>query len=238
MRLKDKVAIITGAGQGIGQATALKFAREGSRVAVCDINRSAVDMTVEAIVANGGEALGYTIDVTDKASIAKMVEGVMGAWGRIDTLVNNAGIAPNITLADGTDEALDEIFEINVKGPFRLIQAALPHLKAAGQGRVVNVASLSGKRVSNLNVGYQMSKHALVALTHAVRRVGFEHGIRATALCPGFVATDLTADVVDMPRAQMIDAADLAVLAATLIELPNNASVAELLVSCRYEHTM
>ena len=92
MRLKDKVAIITGAGQGIGQATAFKFAREGSRVAVCDINRSAVDLTVETILANGGEALGFIIDVTDKASIAKMVEGVMGAWGRIDTLVNNAGI--------------------------------------------------------------------------------------------------------------------------------------------------
>ncbi len=165
-------------------------------------------------------------------------QSTMETFGRIDSLVNNAGIAPKITLEEGTDDDLDEIFEINVKAPFRLIQAALPHLKASGRGRVINVASLSGKRVYGLNAGYQMTKHALVALTHAVRRAGFEHGIRATALCPGFVATDLTAGAIEMPRDEMIDPKDLAILAATVIELPNTASIAELLVNCRYEHTV
>src|SRR5512146_3314238 len=92
MRLTDKVSIITGAGQGIGRATALKFAAEGAKVAVCDINPAAVDDTVHAIREAGGEAAGYVVDVTDKDSIARMVAGVMAKWARIDTLVNNAGI--------------------------------------------------------------------------------------------------------------------------------------------------
>jgi NAD(P)-dependent dehydrogenase (short-subunit alcohol dehydrogenase family) len=89
-----------------------------------------------------------------------------------------------------------------------------------------------------LNAGYQMSKHAVVALTHAVRRAGWEHGIRATAVCPGFVETDMTAHVTDLPREEMTDPADIARLVATVVALPNNAAVAELLVNCRYEHML
>ena len=125
-----------------------------------------------------------------------------------------------------------------MKAPFRVIQAALPHLKASGRGRVVNVASLSGKRVMGLNAGYQMSKHAVVALTHAVRRLGWEHGIRATALCPGFVDTDLTSQVTDVEHEHMTSVDDLAELVATIVHLPNTAAIAELLVNCRYEHML
>ena len=92
MRLTGKVSIITGAAQGIGRATALKFAKEGAKVAVCDINMESVLETIELVESAGGEAVGFRVDVTDKDSIAKMVEGVMAKWGRIDTLVNNAGI--------------------------------------------------------------------------------------------------------------------------------------------------
>jgi NAD(P)-dependent dehydrogenase (short-subunit alcohol dehydrogenase family) len=127
------------------------------------------------------------------------------------------------------------MWEVNVKGPLRTIRAALPHLKASGSGRVVTVASLSGKRIKNRNAGYAMSKFAAVALTHAVRELGWEHGIRATALCPGFVATDMTAKVTSFPRDAMIRPQDLAELVATVIALPNTASVAELLVNCQYE---
>lgn len=230
-----RVAMISGASRGIGLAIAQELARRGHTLSlgVRRLNAAPADL-----VAAPGGCLVVPYDATDRLSHAAWVDATMARFGRIDTLVNNAGIAPKVTLEDGTDQALDEMFEVNVKAPFRLIQAALPHLKAAGQGRVINVASLSGKRVYGLNAGYQMSKHALVALTHAVRRAGFEHGIRASALCPGFVATDLTAGAVEMPRAEMIDPKDLAVLAATLIELPNTASVAELLVNCRYEHTL
>jgi NAD(P)-dependent dehydrogenase (short-subunit alcohol dehydrogenase family) len=117
----------------------------------------------------------------------------------------------------------------------RVIRAAWPHLVAAGDGRVVNVASLSGKRVKNDNLGYAMSKFAVMALTQEVRRLGWEHGIRATAVCPGFVDTDMTAYVTTYPREQMSRPEDLAALIATVLHLPATASVAELLVNCRHE---
>ncbi|MCC0031430.1 MAG: SDR family NAD(P)-dependent oxidoreductase, partial [Brucellaceae bacterium] len=133
---------------------------------------------------------------------------------------------------------LDALWAVNVKGPLFLTRACMPHLKAAGAGRVVNVASLSGKRVRNENIAYNMTKHAIMALTHGTRRIGWEHGVRATALCPGFVATDLTADVTKVARDEMIEPGDLAELAATVIALPNTAAVAEVLVNCRLEDTL
>jgi len=116
-----------------------------------------------------------------------------------------------------------------------MIKHCLPHLRAAGSGRIVNVASLSGKRVRNDNVAYSMSKFAVMALTHSARRLGWEDGVRATAICPSFTATDLVADVTKVTRHEMIDPADLAVLAETALALPNTAAVAELLVNCRLE---
>src|SRR5690242_11268904 len=107
MRLTDKVSIITGAGQGIGRATALKFASEGAKVAVCDINPTAVDDTVRAILESDGQAVGFKVDVTDKDSIARMVRGVMAKWGRIDTLVNNAGIVQDAQFKKMTDEQFE-----------------------------------------------------------------------------------------------------------------------------------
>jgi NAD(P)-dependent dehydrogenase (short-subunit alcohol dehydrogenase family) len=130
---------------------------------------------------------------------------------------------------------LDETLDINVKAPFRLAQAALPHLKRAGNGRFVQLASLSGKRVKNLNVGYQMSKHAVIALTHAVRRAGWDDGVRATAVCPGFVNTDMAAGLADLPPDAMTQPGDIATIVVNTLELPNTASMAELLINCRHE---
>ena len=120
MRLTDKVSIITGGGQGIGRATALKFAAEGAKVAVCDINQTAVDETVREIVAMGREAAGSNVDVTDKDSIARMVAGVMAKWGRIDTLVNNAGIVQDAQFKKMTDEQFERVIDVNLKGVYHL----------------------------------------------------------------------------------------------------------------------
>ncbi len=122
-----------------------------------------------------------------------------------------------------------------MKAPFRLIQAALPHLRRAGNARVVQIASLSGKRVKNLNAGYQMSKHAVIALTHAVRRAGWDDGVRATAICPGFVNTEMAAGIADLAPEAMTQPDDVARLVANTIDMPNSASVAEILVNCRHE---
>ena len=118
----------------------------------------------------------------------------------------------------------------------RLIRAAWPALAAAGSGRVVNIASLSGKRVPNENFGYALSKHAVIALTHAVRQTGWDAGIRAASICPGLTATDMTQGVTaKVPAETMSQPEDIAALAATLLALPNNAAVPEVTVNWRYE---
>jgi NAD(P)-dependent dehydrogenase (short-subunit alcohol dehydrogenase family) len=223
----ERVALISGANRGIGAAIARRLVAAGWRLAL-GVRRPD---TGEA----GPACTVHRYDALDRDAGRRWVAEAVAAHGRIDALINNAGVAPFVGLEDGDEDALDELFDVNVKAPFRLIRAALPHLKASGQGRVVNLASLSGKRVLGLNAGYQMSKHAVVALTHAVRRIGWPHGIRATALCPGFVDTDLIAGKTDLPADELIQPDDLARLVELLLDLPNSASIAELLVNGRYE---
>jgi NADP-dependent 3-hydroxy acid dehydrogenase YdfG len=226
--------MISGASRGIGLAIARELKQSGLALSL----GIRTPGSFSDPLATDRDVLVYPYDACDRHAAVPWVNSTIARFGRIDVLVNNAGISRFVSLEEGRDDDLDELLAVNVKAPFRVIRAALPHLKASGSGRVINVASLSGKRVMGLNVGYQMSKHAVVALTHAVRRIGWEHGIRATALCPGFVDTDLVAHVTDVPHDQMIDPADLAKLVATVVALPNTAAIAELLVNCRYEHML
>jgi NAD(P)-dependent dehydrogenase (short-subunit alcohol dehydrogenase family) len=162
-------------------------------------------------------------------------------FGRIDGLVNNAGILRQITFEDGGEDLLDELWAVNVKAPFRLIRLALPHLRRGGHGRIVNIASTDGKRYRDrsVSVGYAMSKHALVALSHAARFAGWDDGVRVTALCPGAVDTELLAGIPGVvPGPGRIDPALIARLVSLLLSLPNNASIAELPVNTRLESTL
>ena len=142
MRLTGKVSIITGAGQGIGRATALKFAAEGARVAVCDINLDSVNETVLEIAANGGEAAAFRIDVTDKESITKMVEGVMSKWGRVDTLVNNAGIVQDAQFKKMTDEQFERVIDVNLKGVYNCTKAVVDIMLEQNSGVILNASSI------------------------------------------------------------------------------------------------
>jgi len=223
-----RVALVSGANRGIGLAIAREVKAAGYALSLGVRNPQSVPVDLL-----GADTQVHVYDAAN-AGEAAWVDAAFARFGRIDALVNNAGIAPFVGFEEGSDEDLDALLEVNVKAPFRLVRAALPHLKAAGSGRVITVASLSGKRVLGLNAGYQMAKHAAVALSHATRRIGWEHGIRATALCPGYVDTDLTAGV-DFPREEMSRPEDLARLVVTVLQLPNTASVAELLVNCRFE---
>lgn len=227
---EGRVAMVSGAARGIGRAVVERLLASGFRVSAGV--RAARGLT-------GSDALlAHRYDAEQAGSAEAWVAATQARFGAIHALVNAAGINPVATLTDPDETALDAMWAVNVKGPLRVIRAALPALKACGEGRVVNVASLSGKRVANANIGYAMSKFALTALTHAVRREGWDHGVRATSLCPGFVATDMTADVASFPRARMSDPRDLAVLVETVLRLPNTASVAELLVNCRFEEML
>jgi NADP-dependent 3-hydroxy acid dehydrogenase YdfG len=230
---EGRVVMVSGANRGIGLAVAKALHDRGYRLSLGARDTAKLDAATQAL--GRDRVMGAAFDARDKASAAAWVEATVRRFGRIDALVNNAGIALDVALEDDDEDAYDAMWEVNVKGPLRLIRLALPHLRRAGTGRIVNVASLSGKRVKNEKAGYAMSKFAVMALTHAVRRAGWDDGVRATALCPSFVATDMTDWVKDVPRAGMIQPEDLAELVATALALPNNAVVAELLVNCRLE---
>ncbi|GGF81990.1 agropine synthesis reductase [Azorhizobium oxalatiphilum] len=222
-----RVALVSGASRGIGRAVAERLQASGFRISagVRDLKHANLPEGIHTSLYDAGEA----------ASAQRWIDEAQAAYGRIDVLVNAAGINTKARLLDADETPFDDLWNINSMGPLRVIRAAWPHLVASGSGRVINISSLSGKRVRNENVGYAMSKHALVALTHAVRQHGWEHGIRATALCPGFVDTDMTATVTKVPRAAMSRPEDIALLVEALVQLPNTASVAELLVNCQKE---
>lgn len=228
-----RVVLISGANRGIGCALAQVLYAKGYALSL-----GARDVaTLQATTANMDPARIHRAlyDAADWAGQAEWVAAAHERFGRIDVLVNNAGMSADMKLRNASEAVLDEIWAVNCKAPLNMIRCALPHLEAGGNGRIVNVASLSGKRVANDNIAYSMSKFAVLALTHGARRIGWDKGVRATALCPGFVRTDMTAGSDKIAPQDMIDPLDLAELVATVIALPNTASIAELLVNCRFE---
>ena len=235
-QLKNKVAIVTGSATGLGAAVALQLADKGCNV-VINYTKSETEAkeTLAACEAKGVEALLAQGDVGEDADCRRIVDETVKKWGRVDVLVNNAGIIETAELEALTEDALDAMWSVNVKAPFRMIRLALPHLRTDGSGRVVSIASLSGLRVmGTFAPGSAMSKHAVLALSEATKQAGWDDGIRVTSVCPGFIATDMTNDY-GGDQAMMIDAADLAELISTTISLPNTASVAQLNVACRLE---
>ncbi len=231
-----RVVMVSGANRGIGLAIAQALYGAGYTLSL-----GARDPAALGDVTGGWDAERVLVDrydAEDQASHRQWVASTARRYGRIDGLVNNAGMVVRVTVEDDKDEALDRMWAVNVKAPLSMIRTALPYLRRSGAGRVVNIASIAGKAVYNNNVGYAMTKFAAVALSHATRHAGWDDGVRCTALCPGFVATDMTADVETFPHDRMMAPGDIADLALTVLALSNNASVAELVVNCRNDATM
>ena len=228
-----RVILVSGASRGIGFAIAKTLYDKGYTVSLGVRDPHAL----MGAIAHWNELRVHTAhyEATQWHTHEAWVESVVERFGRLDGLVNNAGIGSRGTIRNIDEQELDTLFAVNCKAPLNMIRQALPHLEASGSGRIVNVASLSGKRVKNDSIAYNMSKFAVVALTHSVRRLGWEKGVRATALCPSFVRTDMTAGAAQIAAELMTNPADLAELVATVIASPNTASVAELLVNCRLE---
>jgi 3-oxoacyl-[acyl-carrier protein] reductase len=195
MRLKDNVAIITGAGQGIGLATAVKFASEGAKVAVCDINRKSVDHAVRLVAESAAETVGFVVDVTDKESIGRMVEGVMAKWGRIDTLVNNAGIVEDAQFRKMTDEQFDRVIDVNLKGVYNCTRAVVDIMLAQSSGCILNASSIVGLYGNFGQTNYAATKFGVIGMVKTWARELGRKGIRANAICPGFVETPILASM-------------------------------------------
>ena len=195
MRLVGKVSIITGAGQGIGQATALKFAKEGAKVAVCDINVVTVGETVALIHAAGGEAAGFRVDVTDKVSIAEMVEGVMSKWGRVDTLVNNAGIVQDAQFKKMSEDQFDRVIDVNLKGVYNCTKAVVDIMLAQNSGCILNASSIVGIYGNFGQTNYAATKFGVIGMMKTWARELGRKGIRSNAICPGFVETPILASM-------------------------------------------
>jgi 3-oxoacyl-[acyl-carrier protein] reductase len=191
MRLSDKVAIITGSASGIGEATAIKFAIEGAKVAVCDINLADAERVAKVITERGGTARAFHIDVTEKGSIARMVEGVMAAWGRIDTLVNNAGIVQDAQFRKMTDEQFERVVDVNLKGVYNCTKAVVDIMLEQHSGCILNASSIVGLYGNFGQTNYAATKFGVIGMVKTWARELGRKGIRANAICPGFVETPI-----------------------------------------------
>ena len=231
--------MVSGASRGIGAAIARKLLNDGYCLS---LGVRDVSATIEAFSAFAGDRLYIQhFDAQDPPTAEAWVNNTVQQFGALHALINNAGIWRQVNFESEDEDALDELWEVNVKGPFRLTRHALPHLRSCGNGRIVNIASTDGVRFrdTSCSVGYTMSKHALVAMSHAARQFGYEDGVRVTALCPGAVATELVAGVPGVtPTSQQLAPETVAHLVATLLSLPNNASVAWMPVNTRLESTL
>ena len=236
---EGRVAMISGASQGIGKAIAERLLADGYRLS---LGAREVDATRARFAdAQENSLIVEYFEANEPATAAAWMDRTLAHFGALDILVNNAGIWRQVNFDEGDEEALDDLWAVNVKSPFRLSRLALPHLRKCGCGRIVNIASTDGIRFrdTTCSVGYTMSKHALVAMSHAARHFAYDDGVRVTALCPGGVRTDLIATVPGVtPLAERLEPETVAHMVAYLLSLPNNASVAWMPLNTRLESTI
>lgn len=203
-RLNQKVSIITGAAQGIGLATALKFAQEGAIVVVCDVKPSAVDAAVLQCQAMGATVLGLVVDVTQRDMVDGMVKVVFEKFGRIDVLVNNAGITQDARLQKMTLEQFDKVIDVNLRGVFHCAQAVADCMVAQGGGVILNASSVVGIYGNYGQTNYAATKFGVIGFTKTWARELGPKGIRVNAVAPGFIATPILESIPEKMMEDMV----------------------------------
>ena len=192
MKLVDKVAIVTGAASGLGKAIAVRYAREGAKVAVADLNGQAADAVAAEIRAAGGQARGVAMDVTSEDAVNAGVAAVVAAYGGVDVLVSNAGVQIVHPLEEFSYAEWRTMMAIHLDGAFLTTKACLPHMYRSGRGgAVIYMGSVHSKLASMLKAPYVTAKHGLIGLAKTIAKEGAAHGVRANVICPGFVRTPL-----------------------------------------------
>ncbi len=200
MRLQDKVAVVTGAARGIGRAIAVRFAAEGARVAIFDLREPEGCEAVREIEATGGEALFLPTDVSNSAQVAASVQAVLAAWGRIDILVNDAGICPFESFLEMPEALWDRVLDTNLKGYFLVSQTVARTMIAAGiRGRIIAISSISAEFGGSQQAHYCASKAGINLLVKSMAISLGPHGITCNAVLPGTVETDINRDALSEP---------------------------------------
>lgn len=197
MRLKDRVAIVTGSTRGIGEAIAKKFAREGARVTVCGRNEERARKVAMAIEQNGGEALAIVADVSQWEDAQRLVNATLEKWGKIDILVNNAGVTRDNLLLRMGEEDWDTVLNINLKGTYNCTRAVIRSMMKQRFGRIINITSVVGIMGNAGQANYAASKAGIIGFTRSVARELASRQITCNAIAPGFIETDMTAALDD-----------------------------------------
>ena len=192
MELKTKVALITGAAQGIGKAVTLVLARHGADVVVADVNIEKAQETAREVEALGRAAMAVRVDVTHLEDVEKMVAAAMQRFGKIDILVNNAGIARDKLILRMTEEDWDTVLNVNLKGTFNCTKAVIKHMSKQRSGKIVNIASVVGMMGNPGQANYSASKAGVIGLTKTVAREFAARGINVNAIAPGYIQTPMT----------------------------------------------
>jgi len=228
------VVLVSGSDGGIGSAIVADLLTHGYRLSLGSLD---VGLLTDKFGPETPTKIYQPFDAFDPESARAWVARTVDTFGQIDGLVNALGLGTRVTIMDDNDPILDKLWEVNVKAPLRLTRLCMPFLEKCGHGRVVNIVSLGGKRIRNVAVGYGVTKFALMGLTHATRTYGWDKGIRATAICPGWVRTQrgMNSPTLKIAHDKMIDPDTIAQLVRTALELPNNAAIAEMLVNCEFE---
>ena len=234
-----RVILISGASRGIGAAIARRLHADGYTLS---LGARDPKMASDALGAHDqARVMTARFDALDADSASQWIAATVERFGRIDGLINNAGILRMVRFDEGDEAAMNEMWSVNVMAPFRLLRLALPHLRRSGHGRVVNIASTDAKRFRDAtsSIGYVMTKHAVLVLSHAAKFAGWDDGVRVTALCPGAVETDLIAGLAGAtPAAGRMKPETVAHTVSFLLSLPDTASVAELPMNTRLESTL
>jgi 3-oxoacyl-[acyl-carrier protein] reductase len=223
--LEGKTAIVTGGGSGIGRGVSLALASEGVRVVVCGRRKVKIDETVDLVYKSGGKAVAIQGDVSKFEDVERIVGSTIETYGNVDILINNAGVYAGAPIHELEVATWDRILAVNLRGPFLMARAVLPHMRSQQNGHIINISSESGMNYYENDAAYGVSKHALNALGEYIQRENQALNIRVDTICPGMVVTEMSKDSPGLNHAKCLEPEDIADLMLWLLTRNQNVKI-------------